>query len=244
VKTFAVILLILVSLTCSALADASADFDGGNKLYAQGNFAKAATIYEQIVQSGCASPELWFNLGNAHFKTGHFGQAIAAYRHAERLAPRDPDVKANLQFARNRVAGNDSVRPNLWQRALGKLTLNEWTWLAVVALWAWFILLALREWKTELRPRLGQLAVVAGLSTFLLGGCAGGDWFANHSAGIAVVIVKDAAAKTGPLDDSQNAFTPKDGTELTVLDQRDDWLQVCDSHRRIGWLKRDVVQVF
>jgi Flp pilus assembly protein TadD len=66
---------------------------------------EAAAAYEQILTNGAVSPALYFNLGNAHFKAGQLGRAIAAYRQAERLTPRDPDVRANLQFARNRVQG-------------------------------------------------------------------------------------------------------------------------------------------
>ena len=32
-----------------------------------------------------------------------------------------------------------------------------------------------------------------------------------------------------------------DGAELRVLDRKDDWLQVSDGARRIGWVKRSEV---
>ena len=50
------------------------------------------------------------NLGNAYFKSGQLGKAIAAYREAEQMSPRDPDVRANLRFARNQVQG-PTLRP-------------------------------------------------------------------------------------------------------------------------------------
>ena len=224
-------------------AAATAEFDTANKLYNQGNYAAAANTYDQIIKSGSTGTTLYFNLGNAYFKAGQFGRAIAAYRQAEKLSPRDPDVRANLQFARNQISGNDSIRANVWQRALGRLTLNEWTVLAALTAWVWFALLALREWKPTLQYSLRNLVLSAGLLTFVLAGCTGADWLANHSSKSAVVIVKDASAKTGPLDDSQNAFPVHDGLELSVLDEHDDWLQVTDRHNRIGWLKRDAVQV-
>ena len=242
-KTITACVLALFGFIWTAAADVNSDFTEANNLYAQGKFTEAATAYEKIISTGGANATLYFNLGNAQFKSRQFGCAIAAYRHAGRLSPRDADIRANLQFARNQVAGNDSVRPNLWQRALGRLTLNEWTLLAVTTLWIWLGVLALCEGKQIPRPRLSKLASVAGLLTVLLGVCVIGDWLANQSAQTAVVIVKDGAVKTGPLDDSQNAFLPKDGTELTVLDRRDDWLQVSDGHNRIGWLKRDSVQL-
>lgn len=237
------ILLTLLALLLNAAADVRADFNTANNLYAQGKFSEAAEAYEAIIAAGPGNTALYFNLGSAYFKSGQIGRAIAAFRQAERRSPRDPDVRANLQFARNHVSGNDSVRGSAWQRALGRLTLNEWTLLFAAALWIWLILLALREWKPGLRGRLAKSAMSAGLLTLLLGGCTAGDWVANHSTRIAVVLVKDAAVKTGPLDDSQNSYTPKDGTELTVIDERDQWLQVSDGHQRIGWIRRTAAQV-
>ncbi len=81
--------------------DFSAAFQSANKLYEENKFAEAASAYQKLVESGKASSALFFNLGNALFKAGQIGRAIVAYREAEQLAPRDPDVRANLQFARN-----------------------------------------------------------------------------------------------------------------------------------------------
>ena len=75
-------------------------FDTANKLYEEGKFAEAAAAYESLVQSRQVSAALYFNLGNAWFKSGQIGRAIAAYRQAEQMTPRDPDLRANLQFAR------------------------------------------------------------------------------------------------------------------------------------------------
>ena len=86
-------------------AEPAAAFDAANKLYEQGKPAEAAQAFERLAQAGQTSGPLYFNLGNACFKAGQIGRAIAAYRQAELLAPRDPDARANLQFARKQVEG-------------------------------------------------------------------------------------------------------------------------------------------
>src|SRR5579864_8879588 len=103
----------------------SSAFDAANKLYAEGKFNEAAGAYEKLLQSGRESEAIYFNLGNALFKANKLGRAIAAYQQAERIAPRDPDVRANLQFARNQVQG-PTLLPDKAARWLGKLSLNEW----------------------------------------------------------------------------------------------------------------------
>ena len=127
-KTLWICLLSLISLPVLAQS-VTATFDNANKLYEQGKFAEAAALYEKLLQSGHVADALYFNMGNAFFKGGQIGRAIAAYVQAQRIAPRDPDVRANLQFARNQVQG-PTFLPERFSRWLGKLTLNEWTWLA------------------------------------------------------------------------------------------------------------------
>src|SRR5579859_917403 len=112
-------------------------FDRGNQLYDAGKFNEAIAAFQGVVRSGRTSPAVWFNLGNAWFKAGQLGHAIAAYRQAEQLAPRDPDLRANLKFARAQVQGPTLI-PGWSQRLLGRLSLNEWTWVAVVSVWVWF----------------------------------------------------------------------------------------------------------
>src|SRR5262249_50947196 len=117
-------LLWLIAIVCHMRAEASPDaFDAANKLYEQGKFNEAASAYEKLVQSGQVSAALYFNLGNAFFKAGQVGRAIAEYRRAEQLTPRDPDLRANLQFARKQIQG-PTLAASRWHDWLGKLSLN------------------------------------------------------------------------------------------------------------------------
>ena len=220
-------------------ADTVSAFDAANKLYEQGKFADAAGAYEKIVDGGLASPALYFNLGNALFKSGQIGRAITAYRQAEQLAPRDPDVRANLQFARNQVQG-PTWRPTRWQRAFGSLSLNEWSGLAAAGVWLTFVMLAMMQLRPALKPALRSLTAAAGGATLVIGlGLCLAVKFGGADA--AVVIARDVVVHNGPLDASPSAFTANDGAELRVLDHKDEWLQVTDGNGRIGWLKRGEV---
>ncbi len=220
-------------------AESNAAFDAANKLYAQAKFADAAAAYEQILQSGLVSPALYFNLGNARFKAGEIGKAIFAYRRAEKLAPRDPDLEANLQFVRDQIQG-PSDTPGRWQRALQHLTLNEWTLLAATPLWICLLSLAAMQFRNNSRSIFRNLAWLSGLAAIALGACLFCAWKIN-SAPFAVVINNDAVVRNGPLEESQSAFTVHDGAELKVLDEKNGWLQV-SADNRIGWVKSEAVQ--
>jgi tetratricopeptide (TPR) repeat protein len=235
------ILLLLFPFHVSA-SDTTAEFDAANRLYAEGKFMEAAGAYQKILEAGQASSAIYFNLGNAFFKSGQIGRAIAAYRQAQRISPRDPDVRANLQFARNQVQG-PTMRTGRLERWLGTLSLNEWTWLSAVAVWLAFVLLVLRQLRPSLaRPLKTWTFAVSGVALLLVIGFALA--FAGSSSDkTAIVIVSEAAVRNSPFEESPNSFTARDGAELRVLDAKDDWLQVTDGTQRSGWVKGGAVLV-
>jgi tetratricopeptide (TPR) repeat protein len=216
---------------------ATQQFEAANRLYEEKRFPEAVAAYEAILASGRASTALYFNLGNARFKANRIGEAIAAYRQAARSTPRDPDVRANLQFARNQVQG-PTLRPGRWQKGFGTLSLNEWTGLGVAGVWLTFGLLTLAQLRPALQPSLRASTWAAGGATLLLLAGLALAWAANRPGDVVVVIRKEVAVRNGPLEESQSAFTVHDGAELRVTDRKDDWLQVSDGTRRLGWLQR------
>lgn len=234
------LVLLLISILHLHAGDSSAAFDVANRLYAQNKFPEATAAYEQLIAAGSVSPALYFNLGNANFKSGQIGRAIAAYRRAEILTPRDPDVRANLQFARAQVPG-PTLRANLLQRALATLTLNEWAGLGAVALWITFGLLAWRQIRPPSATALRNWTLLAGAVALALCSAVALAFLQNPGRDSVIVSARETTVRNGPFDESPGAFTANDGAELRLLDRKDDWLQVTDGTRRIGWLKRDAV---
>ena len=241
------LLLLLLTLTATAAltppppASPTATFEHANKLYEQARFPAAAQTYQLLLQNGAASAPLHFNLGNALFKSGQIGQALYHYRLAEQLAPRDPDLQANLIFARKLVHGGLLAETPWWSRVLTHFTLDEWTLLAAATLWLWLLLLAAREWRPPLKRTLAgytlTLGGVALLSSLLLASA----WFTQCNRRTAIVVVPEAVVRFGPLEESASAFTLRDGYELAVLDEKDGWLQITDPANRPGWLRKEQV---
>lgn len=237
------LVLVLFCGCCNGLRaeNAFSAFDAANKLYAEGKFSQAAAGYQKLLQSGKESEAIYFNLGNALFKDGKIGRAISAYQEAERMAPRDPDVRANLQFSRNQVQGPTLGAPDRWERWLGRLSLNEWTWLAAASVWAWLLLLTLSQWRPALKASLKGCVLWLGAVMLVLCLGFGAAFYSARLTRRAIVVAAETTARQAPLEESQNAFTLHDGAELLVLDQKDDWLQVKADSRRIGWVRRDSV---
>ncbi len=250
-------LFVLVAAGNLFAADVTTDFSAANRLYAEGKFSEAATAYENILHTGAQSPALLFNDANAEFKTGKLGKAIAAYRQAALLAPRDAEIRANLQFVRNQVQGS-TIRESRWQGWLGALTLNEWTLLVSGAFWLTLLLLTAAQLARASRPfdeklkHPGRMPVplklrrTAGIPFFvtLLSGAALTLQAVEHFYGqTAVVILPEATARSGPFAEAQSAFTAHDGAELAILERHGDWVQAADSSGKIGWLAVKQVEI-
>ncbi len=234
----AVAFLFCVSAGLALAGDTESGFDAANKLYEQGKFSEAASAYEALVHSNSVSPAIYFNLGNARFKADEVGKAIAAYRQTEKLTPRDPDLRANLQFVRSQIQG-PNAQPDRWERWLGRLTLNEWAILAAIPFWAFLLLLTANQLRPGLKPMLRGFVWLSGIAAISLAALLIAAWQIS-STPIAIVTARDAVVRNGPLEESQSAFTVHDGAELKLLDRKNDWVQVGVGDR-IGWLKREQV---
>ena len=202
-----------------------------------------------MVDRGVESPAVYFNLGNAWFKADQKGRAVAAYLRAERLAPRDPGIRFNLDFVRRKVSGQGANIP-FWQRWLRRLSLNEWAVAAAAALWLWLLLLAARELRPIWQPMLRGYTMWAGILAGVVAMALGVALYDQSETKTAVVIVSKAQIRYGPLEESQTYYTLEDGNEVRVLDEKinspqEVWLQIEDTGGRPGWVKKDqLVNVF
>jgi len=231
------LLTLLAGVPLCARADREADFDAANRLYEEGKYADAAAAYDTLRQTNPGSEVLLFNLGNALFKSGQIGRAIAAYREAQAMAPRDPDLRANLKFARDQVRGT-TLPISQVEQWLGRMTLNEWTVVTAAVFWLWLLLLALLQWRPGLRPSLRWHTTGLAAVAVFCGVCLGISLRDRRSERVAVVIV-GGTAHQGPFEGSPTAFSVQDGAELRVLDRKAEWLQVSPGQRRIGWMHQN-----
>ena len=233
-----VLLLALLNPTARAAENPDSAFDTANKLYFEGKFADAVKAYEGITNSAQGSAALYFNLGNAWFKSGKLGPAIAAFRVAEKLTPRDPDIRANLQFARNQVQG-PTLGANRVKQWLSRLTLNEWTMLESAAFWILMLLLAMGQWNSRWKSSLRTPVWLALAATCAFAVCLGTSIFYDRIEKTGIITQTDVTVHTGPFEESAGGFVLHDGAEVRITDSKDDWLQVTVDSRRIGWLRKN-----
>ena len=229
-------MVLVVSLCFESNADEAMDaFESANRLYEQGEFREAAEAFESLTSSHGQSLGAYFNAGNAWFKAGELGRAVAAYRQAERIAPADPDVIANLGFVLAKATGQppeeiDPVR----QRYTG-LAPSQWANAAGAFIWLWLLAMAAREFSPGFRNGAkGYVALLGAIAACLA--IVAVIAHRDLDQRFAVSILNQGIARFGPLEESQVAFKLFDGQECRVQDEKDGWIRILAEDGQSGWI--------
>lgn len=230
-----------------ACASDTAAFSRANELYEAGDYAEAATIYEEIIAREGISTAVLFNLGNTYQRLGKYGPAILAYERARLLSPRDPDLLANLALARNASTTFNEVdhHPRL-DAALNFLSRNEWSWLVAGAA---LYLGGVAVWAGAFRPSRGvrqwmiASSGVAGLCVIL---GASALYLRRAEAARGVVLTDGAAVRLSPFENAESLGNPGPGrmVRLGVRNGEFQYVEVPGTNLK-GWLAvRDVEAIF
>lgn len=231
--------LLLILLT-TLFADANAQ-------YAEGNYAEAATQYEQILQEQ-PTAEVYYNLGNAYFKQGELAQSILAYERALRLKPSFKDAKHNLQFAQSRIIDNiedtQSFFLSNWLKAI-RNALSQRVWMVgsiilfIMAL-VGFFLFAFSQ-TLWLRKTAFYCSVVALVVSVMACANAGSLYQRDTQRSEAIITQGIVNAKSSPDRSGNDLFTVHEGTKVEIHEVIGDW---CCVHvgNNIGWMPLEYLE--
>ncbi|TMA39023.1 MAG: hypothetical protein E6J79_04720, partial [Deltaproteobacteria bacterium] len=192
------LLLITLARATHAMAPAETPntiFFHANALYGEERWAEAAAEYERVLAVGWESGNLYFNLGNAWFRAGDVGRAVLDYERARRLIPRDPDLHANLSYARELTGntGEDTVWARLVFPLAGHGTTDELLAAASAVYVAMMALLAVALFVPVAAQGARWAAAVAGLALVVVLSSAGRRLATLDLPAWAVVVTHDEA---------------------------------------------------
>jgi tetratricopeptide (TPR) repeat protein len=248
-------LLVMLLLVAAAgwtrgAAAQDARFDEANQLYQKGDYQGALEHYRQILADGWEAPALYYNMGNAYFKLNQLGRAILFYERAKRLAPRDDDVRANLQLARSLTTDDITPLPGFWpfQVAAWWVGLLPRSALVVVVALAYLgtmtclVLLAVRV-PPSLAAWARRLAISGAVVTVVFGANLAVRELGIGRADEAIVLAPEVKVQSAPSDDaSLQIFTIHEGTKVRIDRASDEWLEVALEDGKVGWVKNDAVE--
>jgi hypothetical protein len=210
-------------------------------------FRTSADRLERLRRDFGTSAEIEYNLGNARVQAGDLGRGIAAYLRAERLAPADPRIAANLAHARSLVTKpitGDAVRP-AWS-AVG----SWWTpvdvgtrFVVFAVAWtvAWIafagLFLARGRATTWGRP-VRNLAITLAAVAIAAGGTVALDLAERSLRPLGVTVSDGIEVRKG----NGEGFAPQiaerlaPGIEFLILERRPGWVRMRLPDATEGWI--------
>src|ERR671920_32095 len=88
--------LLILKLTFPGSNSPKRDFNIGIERLNKKEYGRAISIFQELLDAGYRTPEVYNNLGNAYYMKGKCGKAIVAYYRALQIAPDDEEILYNL----------------------------------------------------------------------------------------------------------------------------------------------------
>ena len=233
-----VFLGIFYSVPQRAMANPAAIFMDGIKKYNQGDFKQAAIKFEALSKSNIKNPYLFYNIGNSYLKANDIGQAILWYERAKILAPHDPDLKFNLEYANTLVKDKKEDTMNImdvlffWDNLIALKTIQI---TAVFFSFVFFTWAAFRSVKKQ--------KIFSGMGIFLISifvlvtaiTCM--NYYKQSARQTAVIVQEQVAVRSGLTDTSTKLFDLHAGTKVSVEETKEGYLKILFSKGKVGWVK-------
>ena len=236
--------LLMATIPAFALSVIEADslVSEGERAYATGDHATALARFDSA-RTTYSSPALLYNIGNCHFKLGDIPHAILFYERALRLAPGDPDIRTNLELARQNVVDRVNELPGFtlgstWSRIRGGRDADQW---ARRSLWICLALFAVLAAAVAARQRMLRrgmliLGAVLLLTTLLAVGFAASRHRELTDDSEAIIMSAKVDVRSEPKDGSTVLFVLHKGTKVTILQQQQEWSEVQLANGNVGWM--------
>ncbi len=231
-------LFLLLTLSLSLFASESCKtLYTGAASYKAGDFTSAAEAWQNCIDNGFLSGDLFYNLGNAYFREGRLGLSILNYEKALRIDPANEDYQYNLKFARSltkdkqETAEEENPILEFLFRAHHFLSMTGQLYVILGLVW---LIVALNVFRILSRSSKAKTAFTLGVIpvAVLLGifACSAGyKIYREKTYSEGIVIAKSADITSGPSDKAQTLNMLSEGTSVEILDIKDGW-----AHVRLG----------
>lgn len=266
-KYFVRLALLLLPLNCNLQVDArdavdnhegiplhsfqdpEAAFNEANLLYLDKKYEEAVSIYEQIIESGYHSAELYYNLGNAYYRSGKIPSAILNYERAALLDPGNEDILFNLDIANMFIRDRIEALPvfflnRWWKEARNIFSEDGWAVLSIVTFilslgMAGIFLVSSSVAIKKLLFIMSLAAFMFSLLSFSLG-MGQRNYRKNYNA--AIVFSPVVTVKSSPDINSTDLFIIHEGTKVRIGESIGEWHSVRLPDGNKGWLHDDAVE--
>jgi len=245
------LILIITVLSFAAISDQRDYlFEQGNQFFQNGEYEKALSSYDEILQMGYESADLYYNMGNCHYKLGENARAILNYERALRLRPRDEDIRFNLQITNLSVADKIQEIPELFYiRYFKKFrSLFSLRALTFISLILYFSLIAsMVIWllsRSRFVRRVFKTTVFVFLIFFAVSSLTGVFKILSMKKSVeAVVLTQEVNVRSAPREDATEIFIIHEGLKVRISETSGDWYEIRLSDGNEGWLPAKDVEI-
>jgi len=208
------------------------ELDRSDPEAARAYYLDAVLNLERLAKDGgVRNGKLYYNIGNAYFRLGDVGRAILNYKRAGLFIANDPNLKQNLDYARNRRA--DRIERKEKEKVLRTFFFLHYDIPSHVKL-AIFAVCFAAVWiaaAVRLFARIGVLKVVLAVAAvasavFLASLVVDAASFASRPEG--VITADEVTGRMGDAETYQPSFKEAlhAGTEFKLLERRTGWWRV------------------
>lgn len=238
--------IILLNTTLAFANGQQQLIDSAANFYASAQYEKAITAYQQVIENGYESAELYYNLGNAYYKSNKIPWAITHYERALKLAPGDEDILFNLQLANTHVVDKIEVLPEFfltswWNRFIQLFSSNQWALISISTFVSGLVLLLIFSLSGRVVARKFSfwLAVLLILvSVFSFNFSRKQKWVALNEPK-AIIMTPSVVVKSAPSETGTELFLIHEGLKVKVTDKLGDWREIKLSDGNKGWVKQE-----
>lgn len=222
----------------------------GNFHYQNNAFEEALTKYNQVIDAGFYSAELYYNTGNCYYKLNQIPRAILYYEKALKLEPSDSDAAFNLEIANTQIVDEITPLPQLfyedWMNAFSQ-TFSSSSWSLISIVFFWLLLAGLVTYLLTNHVGVKKLSFVAllfaGVCSLAAFRMADVMHKAETEAAYAIIFEPSLDVRSEPSEDSTRLFVIHKGLKVATESKVDGWVEVILPDGNKGWVPKDAIVV-
>ena len=240
----------------SLVADSTAvsrvySLSDADSAYIQGDYLKAISIYEWVIENQGTNATLYMNFGNCWFKRDEVAKAILYYERAYLIDPSDPDVRFNLELARTKTVDKVNAVNELFivvwfKQLLSKMDVSGWAVMTVIL----FVLCILGVGVMLFSKKRGLRKISFSFSAIFLLLSILSFIFATTQMGnirnrdTAIIMSPSVTVKSTPSSGGTDLFIIHEGRKVQILDSSmKEWVEIRLEDGNTGWVPVNVMEI-
>ena len=219
-------------------------FNKGNSAYNEGNFEKAISHYNSILEKGKHSSDLYFNMGNAYYRLNRVAESIFYYEKAKQLDPSSDKIKLNSSFAENMTIDSIEELPKsqieeIKIKVFRILSDRNWAILTVILSWLFLVMFSLYLFNNKSNTKRTFFSL-SSICLFVLIFSLSVSYLSQkekESNQFAIIFSNQLNIWPEPNERGEIKFILHKGTKVNLLENLEEWKKIRIANGSEGWVK-------